>query len=198
MSEGKRSAFIERKTKETAIAVQLDLDGSGSAEVNTGIAFFDHMLTLFAVHGFFDLTIRAQGDLDVDGHHTVEDVGICLGQAFSRALGDRAGIRRYGQASVPMDEALAQAVVDLPNRPYLVLQTPALVERVGAFETELLPEFFRAFCVHAGATLHLHVPYGDNTHHMLEAVFKACGRALDQATSVDPRRTGVPSSKGIL
>ncbi|SHF88234.1 imidazoleglycerol-phosphate dehydratase [Desulfacinum infernum DSM 9756] len=198
MSETKRSAFIERKTKETAISIQLGIDGRGTAEVSTGIAFFDHMLSLFAVHGFFDLTVRARGDLDVDGHHTVEDVGICLGQAFSRALGDRAGIRRYGQASVPMDEALARAVVDLSNRPYLVLKTPALVERVGAFETELLPEFFRAFCVHAGATLHLHVPYGENSHHMLEAAFKAWGRALDQACSLDPRRSGVPSSKGVL
>lgn len=198
MDTGFRLGTVERKTRETAIAVKIVLDGTGTAEVDTGLAFFDHMLTLWAVHGLFDLTLRAQGDLEVDGHHTVEDVGICLGQALSKALGDRRGIRRYGTAFVPMDEALAQVSLDLSNRPYLTYRVPALAERVGAFETELVPEFFRALCQHGGITAHILVPHGDNTHHILEAVFKAFGRALDEAVRVDPRQAGVPSSKGVL
>lgn len=198
MDRESRQAMVERKTRETAIAVKVLLDGTGTAEVDTGLPFFDHMLTLWAVHGLFDVTIRAQGDLDVDGHHTVEDVGICLGQALSKALGDRKGLRRYGTACVPMDETLAQVSLDLSNRPYLVCRLPAMAERVGTFETELVPEFFRALCHHGGLTLHIAVPYGDNTHHILEAVFKAFGRALDEATALDPRRLTVPSSKGVL
>lgn len=198
MDRDSRQAMVERQTRETSIAVKLSLDGTGTAEVDTGLAFLDHMLTLWAVHGLFDLSIRAQGDLHVDGHHTVEDVGICLGQALSKALGDRKGLRRYGTSFVPMDEALAQVSLDLSNRPYLVCRLPAMAERVGAFETELVPEFFRALCQHGGITLHIAVLYGENTHHMLEAVFKAFGRALDEATTLDPRRTTVPSSKGVL
>jgi imidazoleglycerol-phosphate dehydratase len=156
------------------------------------------MLTLFATHGFFDLRIEAKGDLHVDAHHTVEDLGICLGKALSEALGQRKGIRRYGHALVPMDEACAVVALDLSNRPYLVYQTPVLSPHVGQFETELIPEFFRAFCQHGGVTLHIQILYGSNTHHMLEAVFKAWGRALDKATKSDPRREGAPSSKGSL
>uniref|UniRef100_A0A832EI96 Imidazoleglycerol-phosphate dehydratase n=1 Tax=Desulfacinum infernum TaxID=35837 RepID=A0A832EI96_9BACT len=198
MDNGSRQVTVERKTRETAVAVRIALDGTGTADVDTGLPFFDHMLTLFAVHGFFDLTVRAQGDLEVDGHHTVEDVGITLGQALSKALGDRKGIQRYGTAFIPMDEALAQVSLDLSNRPYLVCRLPALAERVGSFETELVPEFFRALCQHGGITAHILVPYGDNTHHILEAVFKGFGRALDEAVRLEPRRSTIPSSKGVL
>lgn len=198
MDNGLRRATVERKTLETAVAVQLVLDGTGTADVDTGLPFFDHMLTLFAVHGLFDLSVRSEGDVAVDGHHTVEDVGITLGQALSKALGDRKGIRRYGTAFVPMDEALAQVSLDLSNRPYLVWRLPALSERVGAFETELAPEFFRAFCHHGGITAHVLVPHGSNSHHILEAAFKALGRALDEAVRLEPRRSAVPSSKGVL
>lgn len=194
----KRKAVVERETKETRIFVEFALDGTGKAEISTGVAFFDHMLTLFAVQGQFDLTVRATGDLDVDAHHTVEDVGICLGQALSGALGDRSGIRRYGYFSVPMDESLASVTLDLSNRPFLVYNAPPMSERAGEFETELAPEFFRAFCQHGGVTLHVQIPYGANTHHMLEAAFKAWGRALGMAVSLDARRSGVPSSKGKL
>lgn len=197
MDEARRGR-IDRETKETQISVDLFLDGQGTAAVRTGVPFLDHMLTLFAVHGFFDLKLAASGDLEVDAHHTVEDVGICLGVALKKALGDRHGIRRYGEATVPMDEACASVVLDLSNRPFLVCQLPPLSERVGQFETELIPEFFRAFCHHGGVTLHIRVPYGSNTHHILEAVFKAWGRALDAATRFDDRRKGVPSSKGAL
>ncbi len=198
MDNGSRRAAVERKTGETAVAVQIVLDGKGTAEVDTGLPFFDHMLTLWAVHGLFDLGVRAEGDLAVDGHHTVEDVGITLGQALSKALGDRKGIRRYGTAFVPMDEALAQVSLDLSNRPYLVWRLPALTERVGSFQTELAPEFFRALCQHGGITAHILVPHGSNSHHILEAVFKAFGRALDEAVRFEPRRSAVPSSKGVL
>jgi imidazoleglycerol-phosphate dehydratase len=195
---GVRKGTIERKTKETQIRVELTLDGRGRADIDTGVPFFDHMLTLFAVHGFFDLKIKAAGDLAVDAHHTVEDVGICLGGALAEALGDRGGIARYGHAAVPMDEACAAVTLDLSNRPYLVYKTPKLARLAGEFETELVPEFFRAFCQHGGVTLHVRVLYGKNTHHMLEAAFKAWGRALDAATQLDKRRAGVPSSKGAL
>ncbi|HOV87288.1 MAG TPA: imidazoleglycerol-phosphate dehydratase HisB [Syntrophobacteraceae bacterium] len=193
-----RKSRIERETKETRIETEWSLDGQGIAEIQSGVPFLDHMLTLFAVHGFFDLKIRARGDLEVDAHHTVEDMGICLGRALSAALGDRKGIRRYGSAVVPMDEARATVVLDLSNRPYLVWEVPDLPDRVGEFETELVPEFFRAFCHHGGVTLHITVSCGRNTHHILEAVFKAWGRALDRAVGLDPRRTEVPSSKGSL
>jgi imidazoleglycerol-phosphate dehydratase len=193
-----RQGRVERKTKETDIRMGFFLDGQGEVNARTGVPFLDHMLTLFAVHGFFDLEIQAEGDLEVDAHHTVEDLGICLGEAMHKAAGERHGIRRYGHAVVPMDEACASVALDLSNRPYLVYRVPDLPDRVGEFETELVPEFFRAFCLRAGVTLHIDVPYGANTHHMLEAVFKAWGRALDAATQMDPRRTGAPSSKGVL
>jgi imidazoleglycerol-phosphate dehydratase len=193
-----RKGQIDRKTKETNIHLELLLDGQGLVEVYSGVPFLDHMLTLFAVHGFFDLKLRAEGDLEVDAHHTVEDIGICLGKCLSEALGDRQGIRRYGQAVVPMDEACASVVLDLSNRPYLVYQSPPLIPEIGQFETELVPEFFRAFCQNGGVTLHIQGLYGSNTHHIVEAIFKAWGRALDQATRRDERRSGVPSSKGII
>lgn len=193
-----RSAQVERKTKETEIQVELCLDGRGNAELGTGVPFLDHMLTLFAVHGFFDLAVRARGDLEIDGHHTVEDLGICLGTALDRALADRNGIRRYGHAVVPMDEACAAVTLDLSNRPFLVYEVPRLPSRVGEFETELVPEFFRAFSHNGGVTLHIKVLRGNNTHHILEAIFKALGRALDDATRLDPRRLTIPSSKGSL
>lgn len=193
-----RSAQVERKTNETEIQVELCLDGRGKADLGTGVPFLDHMLTLFAVHGFFDLAVRARGDLEIDGHHTVEDLGICFGTALDRALADRKGIRRYGHAVVPMDEACAAVTLDLSNRPFLVYEVPRLSSQVGKFETELVPEFFRAFSHHGGVTLHIKVLRGSNTHHILEAIFKALGRALDDATRLDPRRLTIPSSKGSL
>ncbi len=193
-----RQGLVQRITNETRIMVDFTIDGEGRSEVRSGVPFLDHMLALFTVHGLFDLKIEAEGDLEVDAHHTVEDTGICLGGAFARAIGDRKGIRRYGHAVIPMDEACASVTLDLSNRPYLVYDVPALTDRVGDFETELVPEFLRAFCQHGGVTLHAHGLYGDNTHHILEAIFKAWGRALDKATQYDERRSGIPSSKGTL
>lgn len=193
-----RTACVERATKETEIRVSLDLDGTGRCEVSTGVGFFDHMLTHVAVHGLMDLAVAARGDLDVDGHHTVEDVGIALGQALRDALGDRAGIARYGDATVPMDEALAQVVLDLSGRPHLSYEDGLPPVQVGGFDAELSREFFEAFARTAGATAHVRVLAGRNAHHVLEAVFKAFGRALSAATRVDPRRTGIPSTKGSL
>ncbi|MDR3553728.1 MAG: imidazoleglycerol-phosphate dehydratase HisB [Syntrophobacteraceae bacterium] len=195
---GKRTGEVERTTMETRVSVEISLDGTGAADLDTGVPFLDHMLTLFAVHGLLDLKIKAKGDLEVDAHHTVEDIGISLGQALAKALGDRKGITRYGNFTVPMDEALACVSLDLSNRPFLVYDTAPMAERTGEFETQLAPEFFRAFCQHGGITLHIRVLYGANTHHMLEAAFKALGRALAAAVSPDPRRTGIPSSKGTL
>jgi imidazoleglycerol-phosphate dehydratase len=194
----KRIGAVERNTKETQITAEIVLDGTGEAELHTGVPFLDHMLTLFAVHGLFDLKIKASGDLEVDAHHTVEDIGICLGMAMSKALGDRKGIVRYGQFTLPMDEALASVSLDLSNRPFLVFNAPAMADRTGGFETELTPEFFRAFCQNGGVTLHILILYGANTHHMIEAAFKAFARALSMAVSFDPRRSGIPSSKGTL
>jgi imidazoleglycerol-phosphate dehydratase len=193
-----RKASITRKTSETKIALTLDLDGRGKSSVNTSVGFLDHMLTLLAAHGRFDLELLAEGDLQVDQHHTVEDIGICLGQAFSETLGDRKGIRRYGQQLVPMDEALASVAVDLSNRPFLVYNVPKLSEKVGEFDTQLIREFFRAFSLHSGATLHINVSYGDNSHHIVEAVFKAWARAISQACEADPGVEGMPSTKGVL
>ena len=193
-----RIGVLERTTKETQISAEILLDGTGRAELDTGVPFLDHMLTLFAVHGLFDLKIKATGDLEVDAHHTVEDIGICLGAALSKALGDRTGITRYGHFTVPMDEALAIVSLDLSNRPFLVYDTPPMADRTGEFETDLAPEFFRAFCQNGGVTLHVRVLYGSNTHHMLEAAFKAFARALNMAVAFDPRRSGIPSSKGAL
>lgn len=193
-----RIGTVSRNTRETQISVEITLDGTGRSELDTGVPFLDHMLTLFAVHGIFDLKIKAAGDLEVDAHHTVEDAGICLGQALSEALGDRTAIARYGHSTIPMDEALASVSLDLSNRPYLVYETPPMTERTGEFETALAPEFFRAFCQHGGVTLHVRILYGSNAHHMLEAAFKALARALDMAVSLEPRRSGIPSSKGAL
>jgi imidazoleglycerol-phosphate dehydratase len=193
-----RSAEITRKTRETSIEVGLTIDGSGTSELSSGIGFFDHMLELFARHGLFDLRIFAQGDLNVDSHHTVEDTGIVLGQAFSKALGDKAGIRRYGSATVPMDETLAEVVVDLSGRPYLACTFPDRPDPVQGFPFQLLEEFLRAFSTNAGATIHARILAGRDSHHMIEAVFKALARSLDDATRVDPRVKGVPSTKGVL
>jgi imidazoleglycerol-phosphate dehydratase len=193
-----RRAVVERATAETSIAVTVDLDGTGKTRVATSMPFLDHMLTVMGKHGLLDLTVRASGDLDVDCHHTVEDLGIVLGQALKRALGDRAGIRRFGSAAVPMDETLARATIDVSGRPYLVYRVPISTRKIQAFDTELVEHFFEALAVHGGLTIHLEVPYGKNAHHMLEAGFKAFGRALEQATRLDPRVAGVPSSKGRL
>ncbi|WP_319550077.1 imidazoleglycerol-phosphate dehydratase HisB [Desulfogranum marinum] len=193
-----RTAEIVRATKETDIQVSLGLDGAGKIDVQTGVGFMDHMLTLLAVHGFFDLHIRAAGDLDIDDHHTVEDVGICLGQAFADALGDKSGICRYGHAYVPMDETLARVCVDFSNRPYLYYNVPLEDRKVGTFDTPLAKEFLRALSLHAGLTLHVDLLHGENTHHILEAVFKALGRAMAEATTVHDQLTGQLSSKGTL
>ncbi len=190
-----------RRTRETEISVRVDLDGSGEAEVRTGIGFFDHMLDALARHGAFDLAVRCEGDLHVDGHHTVEDVGIVLGGAFLDALGDKRGIARYADATVPLDEALVRAVVDVSGRPFLHFDVPlpAGQPRIGEFDAVLSAEFWRAFAMEARVTLHLDGLRGDNAHHVVEATFKAAARALDAATRVDPRRAGVvPSTKGAL
>ena len=194
-----RKARVERATSETAISLELDVDGGGEARVATGIGFFDHMLTLFARHGLFDLELAARGDLDVDFHHTVEDTGITLGQALTKALGDKAGIRRYGTSYVPMDEALVRVVVDLSGRPFLSYNAPADVEPIGGnFSFQLVEEFLRAVSVHGGMNLHVDVLAGRDAHHMAEGVFTALARALDQATQLDSRVRGVPSTKGVL
>jgi imidazoleglycerol-phosphate dehydratase len=189
-------SHVTRTTRETDIILELELDGSGQVDIDSGIPFLDHMLHLFAAHGFFDLTLKAKGDLEIDDHHTVEDIGICLGQAFRQALQARPGFQRYGFARVPMDEALAQVTVDLSNRPFLIFKGDFAPG--GRFDPQLVPEFWRAVAQHGGMTLHIEAPYGDNTHHLIEAIFKAAGRALDQATAPDPRRRGVPSTKGML
>jgi|SRR6185436_9267811 imidazoleglycerol-phosphate dehydratase len=193
-----RSAKVERKTKETDINVVVDLDGSGKSEIETGMPFFNHMLDAFTRHGMFDVTIRAKGDLEVDYHHTVEDVGLTLGQAFKDALGDKRGIRRFGEASCPLDETLAQVVVDLSGRPYLFYNVKIRPGRVGDFDTDLPHEFFAAFANQLGMNLHIDVPRGENPHHIIEACFKAFARAMDFATQVDARIQGVLSTKGSL
>ena len=193
-----RKAKISRKTEETKIKVKLDLDGSGQALINTSVGFLDHMLILLAAHGRFDLELKGEGDLWVDQHHTVEDIGICLGQAFAEALGERKSIGRYGFQMIPMDEAIASVVVDLSNRPYLVYNVPKMSERVGEFETQLVQEFLRAFTVQAGVTMHVNVSYGDNSHHVIEAIFKAWARAMRHACEIEPGLDTVPSTKGVL
>ena len=193
-----RTCRLERKTTETQIKVELNLDGQGQADINTGIAFLDHMLTLFCVHGRFDLDIQAKGDLEVDFHHTVEDVALVLGEAVSTALDNRFGIRRYGFAVTPMDDALAEVAIDLSNRPFLVYHLPSELESVGRFDRGLAKEFFRAFAVKGGMNLHINVRYGKNEHHVLESVYKSAGRALKQAVSIDTDQRGVRSSKGVL
>jgi imidazoleglycerol-phosphate dehydratase len=193
-----RTAEVARRTGETEIAAQVNLDGTGQAEVATGLGFFDHMLTLLARHSLIDLSVTARGDLAVDGHHTVEDVGITLGQALDQALGDRAGIVRYGSATVPMDETLATAAIDLGGRPYLVYMAEFPVDRIGDFDVELVREFLLALANNARMNLHVQTPYGANAHHLAEAIFKATARALRQAVEPDPRAKGIPSSKGTL
>jgi len=196
--DSKRSATIDRKTSETVIALKLSLDGEGLSEIKTGVPFFDHMLTLFARHGLMDLKVEAVGDIDVDYHHTVEDVGLALGAALSQALGDKVGIRRYGSAYVPMDEALVRVVVDCSGRPFLAYEAPRGVEAIGLFPFQLVEEFLRALSSQAGLTLHVSILAGRDAHHMAEGVFKALGRALDMAISHDLRVKGIPSTKGIL
>lgn len=193
-----RTATINRTTKETEISVTLNLDGRGVNEIESGVPFFDHMLTQIARHGFFDLQVSAAGDLEIDAHHTVEDLGICLGEAFKEALGDKVGVRRYGRGTMPMHEALAAVVLDFSGRPFLVYNVPLPKAQVGNFELELVEEFFTAFCNHSGANVHVNLAYGDNLHHIVEAVFKAFAKALDEATQLDPRIEGVLSSKGKL
>ena len=193
-----RRARIDRKTSETAIQINLTIDGSGTSSIATKIPFFDHMLTLFARHSLVDLTIEADGDIEVDFHHTVEDTGIALGQAFAHALGDKRGIQRYGWALLPMDETLARVVVDFSGRPFLEYRAPQAVASVGAFAFQLVEEFMRAFSVHSGANLHAEILYGRDAHHMAEALFKGLAKAVDQACQLDPRVTGVPSTKGVL
>jgi len=193
-----RTAAVERATKETRIKLSINLDGTGEAKVCTSVPFLDHMLDLFARHGLFDLIVEAQGDIDIDFHHTVEDVGIVLGQAIKDALGDKKGIRRYGQATVPMDETLASVAIDLSGRPYLVYNVRLPKVKIGEFDVELAREFFQALVNNLGANLHINVMYGDNVHHILEACFKATARALDMATQLDPRIEGVLSTKGKL
>ena len=198
MSDARRSAEIVRKTRETDIRLTLDLDGQGKAEVRTGIGFLDHMLELFARHALVDLTVACTGDLHVDGHHTTEDVGICLGQAIDRALGDRAGIRRYGHAILPMDETLVTSAVDLGGRPYWVWQVAMPSPQIGTFDSELVADFWQAVATQGRMNLHVLLHHGRNTHHVSEAVFKATARALRAAVEHDPRCTGVPSTKGTL
>jgi imidazoleglycerol-phosphate dehydratase len=194
-----RAGEIRRTTKETDLFVRVVLDGTGESRVHTGIGFLDHMLQALARHALFDLTLEARGDLHVDGHHTVEDTGIALGMAIERALGDRAGIRRYGDALVPLDEALVRAVVDVSGRPYLSYDIEiAKWQMLGDYDVFLTPEFFRALVLNAGLTAHLDLVRGDNPHHIVEATFKAFARALDMATTIDPRVVGVPSTKGAL
>lgn len=193
-----RQAEVERKTLETSVAVSVNLDGSGKAVVATGVGFFDHMLTLLAKHSFLDLQVQAQGDMEVDSHHTIEDCGIVLGEALKVAVGDKVGIHRYGSCFIPMDEALAQVVLDFSGRPYLVFEAEIPKITLGNFDTEMTEEFFRAVAVTSGMTLHIRVLYGKNVHHIIEAVFKAFARALAEAVAVDPRVKGVMSSKGAL
>jgi len=193
-----RSAEVQRDTLETRVRVKLDLDGSGKSSLATGIGFFDHMLDQIARHGMLDLEVSASGDLHIDAHHSVEDVGITLGQALAKALGDKKGVRRYGHAYVPLDEALSRVVVDLSGRPGLSFQVPFVRGTVGEFDVDLVREFFQGLVNHAGMTLHVDALRGDNAHHQAETVFKAFGRALRMAIEADPRASGIPSTKGSL
>ena len=194
----RRTATVERVTRETDVRVEIDLDGAGEYEINTGIPFLDHMLQSFAKHGLFDLRITAKGDLDVDTHHTVEDVGITLGQTFREALTDAAGIRRFGAAVTPMSEAKVEVSVDVSNRPYLVYRVELANDRIGTFDATLTEDFFYAFSQNAGLDLHVELRYGKNPHHIVEAVFKGTARALRQAVELDSRVKGLPSVKGAL
>jgi imidazoleglycerol-phosphate dehydratase len=198
LDAGSRAATIERETRETKVAVTVGLDGSGQAKIATGLGFFDHMLELVAGHGLFDLRVEAGGDLQTGGHHTVEDVGICLGLALSKAVGDKRGINRYGNMLVPMDEALVLVALDLSGRPYFAYDGGPVGESIAGFDASLVAEFFRALVNNARMTMHVRVLSGGDAHHTIEAVFKAFGKALRQAVSLDPRVTGVPSTKGVL
>ncbi|MCC7151607.1 MAG: imidazoleglycerol-phosphate dehydratase HisB [Rubrivivax sp.] len=199
MHEQHRTAEVRRDTQETRVRVRIDLDGSGQARLSTGIGFFDHMLDQLARHGLFDLEVEADGDLHIDGHHTVEDVGITLGQALAQAVGDKKGISRYGHAYVPLDEALSRVVVDLSGRPGLHMRVPFKAATIGGFDTQLAQEFFQGLVNHARMTLHIDTLHGENAHHQCESVFKACARALRMALAPDPRTAGaVPSTKGSL
>ncbi len=198
MTTTNRNAIKKRNTNETQIDLSIAVDGDGKSTLETGVPFLTHMLDLFSRHGLFDLSIQAQGDTEIDDHHTTEDIGIVLGEAFKEALGDKKGIRRYGNAFVPMDEALAQVVVDLSNRPHLEFRAEFPSEKVGTFDTELVHEFLWKLALEARINLHVIIHYGHNTHHIIEAIFKALGRALDEATQLDPRVKGIPSTKGRL
>jgi len=193
-----RKAEVRRKTKETSVVLKLNLDGSGKHSIKTGIPFFDHMLSLLAYHSRVDLSLMARGDIGVDAHHTVEDVGICLGDGIRKAVGEAKGIQRYGAATIPMDESLVSVAIDLSMRPYLVFQMKLRRSKIGTFDPELVEEFFKALCNHAKITLHINLLYGRNSHHMVEAVFKGFGRALKEAVSLDERASEVPSTKGML
>lgn len=194
----KRTAKIARKTNETQIEIELDLDGTGKSTVNTGVPFMDHMLDLFMKHGLYDGSIQATGDTEIDDHHTTEDLGIVLGQVIRQALGDKKGIKRYGHAFVPMDDALAQVYIDCSDRPHLEFKVEIPNAKVGTFDTELVHEFLWKFALEARMNVHVIVPYGHNTHHIIEAIFKALARAIDDAIQIDPRVQGVPSTKGLL
>lgn len=195
----KRSSKIDRKTKETEIHLKLNIDGTGLSSVDTGIPFMDHMLNLFTAHGFMDMELTARGDTEIDDHHTVEDLGICLGSALNEALGDKRGIKRYGMATIPMDETLIRVVIDISNRPILSYRVPLKKRTTGTFDVSLMKEFFRALVINAGITMHIDLLAGEEPHHISEAIFKAFGRALDQASSLEDRLDGsVPSTKGLL
>ncbi|MBR3118463.1 imidazoleglycerol-phosphate dehydratase HisB [Oceanobacillus profundus] len=193
-----RKAKIERSTAETSIELDLTIDGTGNATIRSGVGFLDHMLLLLTKHGLFDLAVTCNGDLEVDQHHSVEDIGIALGQAFQQALGNKEGITRYATVTTPMDEALSTISLDISGRPYFVYNVEGLKDKVGDFDTELVEEFFQAFVSNAKVTLHINLAYGNNTHHMIESIFKGFGRALDQATILNPRVKGIPSTKGSL
>ena len=194
-----RAASVSRRTAETDVAVSIALDGTGKAEIATGVGFLDHMLELFAHHGLFDLTVKVTGDLHVDQHHTTEDAGIALGQAFLQALGDKRGIARYADIHLPMDETLTRVALDISGRPFLVFRTAFPTEKIGVFDTELVREWFQAFAMNAGITLHVETLYGSNSHHVAESCFKGLARSLRQAVAVDPREEGrIPSTKGAL
>lgn len=194
-----RIAEVERKTRETDIRLKLNIDGKGYSEIDTGIPFLDHMLTLTAAHGFMDLIVKARGDTEIDDHHTVEDIGICFGTAIRQALQGKEGIRRYGEASVPMDEAQARVVLDISNRPFLAYRIPLKESHAGRFDVTLIKEFFRALANHSGITLHIDLVSGDDAHHIVESIFKAFGRAMDQAVAMEKRlEGGVPSTKGLM
>ncbi|MBW1678891.1 MAG: imidazoleglycerol-phosphate dehydratase HisB [Deltaproteobacteria bacterium] len=193
-----RDITLNRGTSETQISLRINIDGRGKSDIDTGVPFFNHMLELMSKHGFFDLQIKAKGDLEVDLHHTIEDIGILLGEALKKSLDDKKGIRRYGFAAVPMDEVLAQVAVDICNRAFLVYNLPIAEGKVGLFDIEVIKEFFKALSTASGITVHINVPYGNNRHHIIEAVFKAFGRALCEAVAIDPRIQGVMSTKGLL